>query len=82
MTAIEYTVGQVLVAAQEAYRSSAAGDDDEYVTRKSILFVKRCMRYDGADEETATVSADAVNEVAYAALDADCERVFFRTLGC
>lgn len=66
-----YPAETVRQGAVVAYRASMAGDNDDYVYGKADLFVERCRRYDG-DPEEDEISLDAVNEIAFAALDPYC----------
>lgn len=70
-----YSKESVLQAAQVAYSSTLAGNDEDYVTSKSRMFLHRCLQFDG-DIDADYVSQDAIDEICYAALDADTERIF------
>lgn len=63
----------VAIAAAGAYCSTDSGDDDDYVLKKSISFVNRCIAddrdYDGM------ISKDAIDRTAFAALDDSCTSV-------
>ena len=87
-TEIKYPLQQVLNAVHVAYQHSAAGDNLNYVEQKSSLFAKRCMNFmksDGLiDETTPLITIEIpdyiVKEIAYSALDSDCESILFKQL--
>ena len=70
-----YTREQVSIAAAAAYCSCVSGDDDNYVISKAERFVERCMKLERASREDGMISKQTIDEVAFAALDIDCEKV-------
>lgn len=86
-----YSQSQVYAAALAAYQASACSDPD-YHERKAIAFVERVVRaqnFEHSENEDILVDIYAedpvlmeeyLHNVCYAALDLDCERVFWATL--
>ena len=73
-----YGIAQIREAAETAYKYACHGSDPDYITRKSRLFVGRCIREMG--DSNHGVSEDVAASVAWSALDDSCENIFWAHL--
>lgn len=68
-----YKRSEVLDAARRAYFGAVGPGHDDYVRKKSNLFVARCLQM-GLDSDADYISMDAIEEMCFEMLDADVER--------
>jgi hypothetical protein len=72
-----YSRESVESCARNAFRS--ANDDPGYVSRKTAIFVDRCLPYDH-DDGTDHISEDSIKDTAQSMLDSDLEQSFLNDL--